>query len=321
MHSRRITRLPLEAFRSLISDELKKRGYSSDVDALFNEIVYRSGLLRIQDDQIEFRIHLLQEYFAGRGAQAAENFGSLVSDEWWRNPIVFYFGDNPTKVADLMRLVESVAGSPFNIVFEAAVTVGLAIQACYLAELDQKVVGLEWVVNAFSGACEEYTGYIEQSRKNFPIFSFITSYLHGRDSVASDQIVDVAKKISNEKPDGIQPDAGPQKTQWEMRMFWALVGLIEAGHLELAEELLRHFRPTDQRLLLAIHLGCIMTAELRISTGEQKKAARRITADIGGRIGPLLQQAAKEFRGTLLEMRQGKVQVLESEVPQDEEVE
>ena len=46
-----------------------------------------------EEEEVAFRHHILQEFFAGRGVAEPGQLAGLVADEWWRKPIIFHFGD------------------------------------------------------------------------------------------------------------------------------------------------------------------------------------------------------------------------------------
>lgn len=102
-------------------------------------------------------------------------------------------------------------------------------------------------------------------------------------------------------------------------MFWLIVGLIESGSLVKADQFLRNFHPSDNKLFLAIHLGCYLITHLRITTKEQKEIASRISDKLAGRIIRLREQLVSELKTELLEMRQGKICAIEDKKPDETE--
>jgi hypothetical protein len=93
----------------------------------------------------------------------------------------------------------------------------------------------------------------------------------------------------------------------DVRQFWVIVGLLESGYVTDAEALLRKYHPSDTRLLLAIHLGCFLIQHVRVSTEEQRKAARRICERVAPYIASLSHEVLKEFKTQLLELRRGEL--------------
>ena len=57
---------------------------------------------------------------------------------------------------------------------------------------------------------------------------------------------------------------------------WLIVGLIEAGHLKEAKELLDTFAPKDNRILFSIYLGAVLHQQVRIASPEEKAVAAAI---------------------------------------------
>ena len=106
MHESRSTNIAISRFEELVSHELRIRGYSANVASILDELVQRSGLFRVLGEQIEFRHHLLQEFFAGRGISSVNFIKQVVIDEWWKRAIVFYFGENPGDVQSLREVLE-----------------------------------------------------------------------------------------------------------------------------------------------------------------------------------------------------------------------
>lgn len=303
MHRNNERVISINGCRTSMADELAKLGYEADLDVLFEEIVHRSGLLRVEDDQLEFRHHLIQEFFAGRGVPSTEFFKTVVADDWWRKPIVFYFGDKPSHHRELADLTRALDGQSPVDVYQAAITIGLAVQACYLSEITERVVLLDWVIKALADTRDDVVTFLTDKEGNPPLTAFILYYLFGRDSVACDFVTKVVEQVKSSSPEG--------SDLHDRRWFWRIIGLIEAGRFDLAEDAVRKFKPIDDRLLLAIHMSCFFISNLRISTNEQKKAAERICSRIEPKIIHLRDQVLKEFKGFLLEMRQGKVAALD----------
>jgi hypothetical protein len=90
MHRERVNAYPLEQFNEIIEGELKGLGYEADIDILSEELVYRSGLLRLDSGEVSFRHFIFQEFFAGRAIQDVTFIKTVCMDEWWRKALVFY---------------------------------------------------------------------------------------------------------------------------------------------------------------------------------------------------------------------------------------
>lgn len=307
MHTDKSTTMPLAECRALIDRELRERGHEADMDILFDEIVYRSGLVRVDDSEVSFRHLLLQEFFAGRAIPSVEFLGSVVTDEWWAKAIVFYFGENPddhSGLAALRQGIDTVIGADL---FQAAITVGLAVQACYLMKVTDKAEALRWVVEMISCPKNECLENFVSTNKGAHTIAVLFYYLYGRDAVASKVIGQVTSQILADTNSAEEENEGH-----DTRLFWCIAGLLESQQLERAEELIKGFRPTDQRLLLALHLGSFYVQQLHVTSAAQKKIAKRICDHLHPQIEHLIPSVTKELKGMLLEVQQGQVRALDA---------
>jgi hypothetical protein len=302
MHWRRTTEISVNAFRLLVERELAARGHETNSDELCDEILNRSGLLRVVGDSIEFRHMMLQEFFAGRGIPSDDLLEKLVFDEWWRRAIVFYFGDRPGSSSSMERVQAAIASTPKQDRFAAAVTLGLAAQASYLIPVKEKLDAFVQVMQDLAGVKEFYYDR-EASISRFPLVHFLTYYIYGRDSVAASLLGqhhgEIMRRWADEEVGAEELDA---------RTFWLIVGLIEAGELHQAAALVKKFHPRDTRLLLGIHLGGVLLQHLRVATKEQRREAERICASVEKKTADLLSQVQKEYKTRLLEVRRGVVE-------------
>lgn len=304
MHLAKVTEIPVTEFRARVAAELRSRGHEADVEQLLDEIVNRSGLLRIVGEQIEFRHLLLQEFYAGRGIPSEELLDSFIFDDWWRRAVVFYFGDRPSNATALARVRDVIGSRSAAERFTAAGTFGLALQACYLVPVTEKLSGLVTVIENLADVKDYVVDKMSGAAK-FPLTGFLSYYLNGRDSVALSLLETAAPELIGNVT---SRDAAPEAN--DLRQFWVIVGLIEAGHVVDAEALVRKFQPSDPRLLLAIHLGCFLIQHVRVSTDEQRKAARRICDRLAESISHLRAGIFQEFKSHLLEMRKGEILAL-----------
>lgn len=304
MHRRESTRISLSEFEAITQTELTIRGHVADIPRLADEMLYRSGLFRVIDGWVEFRHFLIQEFFAGRGAPSLEFLKSVVTEEWWQRAIVFYFGENPSDGKGLDEVRRSLLLHPAKELFQSARTLGLALQACYLVELNDKVEVYRWVVEGLAGAKDSF---VEESSEfqSYPLRTFIFYYLLGRDSVALSVLESRLSEI-------IEPwnEIGLTKAEKDLRMFWVITGLIESGALAKAEELLEDFHPSDDRLLLGIHMECFLIQHLKNGTPEQLRVAKKITDSLDEHILNAKGKLLKELKTQLLELRQGELKEL-----------
>ncbi|MDD5562010.1 MAG: NACHT domain-containing protein [Candidatus Omnitrophica bacterium] len=311
MHDKKEVSINEEDCINVFATELRKRGQKeTDVDRLIHETLYRSGLFRCVEGRVEFRHLLIQEFFAGRGIPCSDIIPMKIKDPWWKRALVFYFGEHPSDNLALEKVIkESSFIDPFE-QFQAAITVGLSLQACYLMETVDKKPLFEWVIVNLSSVNEDVICNDENLKKRFPLMLFIQYYLFGRDSVASDLIKEYISDISsNLLNNNILSN--------DRIKFWLIVGLIESGNLEEAEEYLKDFHPEDKRLLLALHLGCFLIDKLKIFSKEKQNIAGRICNKLADQIAPLRQQVIDEFRTELLEVRKDKLIALEHKAEKD----
>jgi GTPase SAR1 family protein len=306
MHRRQVTNLELKEFQIITERELASRGHKGDTKQILDEVT-RSGLFRILDNRLEFRHLLLQEFFAGRGIPSRDSLEGLISDPWWQRAIVFYFGSNPGDVETIDQIRKRIISRPIMERYQAALTLGLAIQACYLAEVKDKLDAVLWVFDSLTEGKEALSQMVDEGRKNPSLRGFLMYYLFGKESVASDLLRDNVKTIQD-KWKGWTFSSQEQ----DERTFWLIVGLIEIGAVAQAEALLSSFRPTDPKLLLGIHMSCTFVQQLRVSTKQERDISERMCKSIASKVNELRVQLYNEFKADLLEMRKGEIKAIEN---------
>jgi hypothetical protein len=306
MHREKITKIDQKRFDQIVKTELDNRGYAADLTQLRDEMLIRSGLFRVTGDEIEFRHLMIQEFFAGRGIPNAEFLHTVVPDYWWRRAVVFYFGEHPGNAAALSSTITALKALSTPDTYNPALTLGLALQACYLVELKDKIEIYHWVVDGMASAKNEFMKLEEL--KGRELMSFIVYYLMGRDSVALSVLETRLEEILE-----LFSQSGQTPEESEIRMFWVIVGLIECGALEQAESLIRKFRPSDLRLLFGLFMGCYFTQHVRMSTKQQRDTAKRISDYLAGKIGPLRTQLIDELKSDLIELREAITRPVEVE--------
>ncbi len=307
LHAERRTQFARAEFEAFARQMLSEMNRSSDATKMIDEIINRSGLFRDVADSLEFRHHLIQEYFAGRGIASVDQIKVLVADEWWRNAIVFFFGSNPENVHDLL----DVATSASSQAGEAAQTIGLALQTCYLSRLDDRVDVWKWVVDTLAGLTE--TVLSNKDEEKYPIFHFLSHYILSRDAVALSGV---------EKPETGAMDwaiSGNHFTsEPELRRFWAYVALLENGQIGQLLTHLKKFPLENENLNLALTFGCHLAEKVRSIGDEQKAAAHDIRVRLAPKVAVVGQAFAKEYRGQLLEYRRGAIVALDQPEPSSE---
>lgn len=306
MHQHRETQIELQDLRMRIGEELTARGHEASVDVLTEEIVNRSGLFRQNGDLVEFRHHLLQEFFAGRGIRSRSFLESVICDDWWRRSIVFYFGENPSDGHALEAARVSVAERPTPERCTAALTVGLGLQACYLVEVELRIQALAWTVTTLARSQDEFLDFHVKAGRG-PLFSLLGYYLLGRDSVGAQILGLHHDEVGRMATDTDDPGEA------NVAEFWVIVGLIEAGFLNEAEARIARFATEDQRLRYMLFLGCFMLRKLRTTAREDRKTADRIMATLKPHIHGLRKELLREYSSELLELRGHDVVQVDSE--------
>lgn len=311
MHtSRKVTISRIEA-NEIIRDELVQRGHEQDVPSLLDEIFNRSGLFRVVGGNIEFRHHLFQEFFAGRGIAVADTVHQLIYDEWWKRALIFYFGEKADNVSLLSSAAHQTHGLSPMAQLEAATTVGLALQACYLSQVVEKLDLWKWVIKSIE-TCQDPCILDIDPNAEHPLTSFFHYYLYVRDSVSLSHLRNNVSDLLDWCEIQNQDSSNHSSDKF---IFWLITGLIEAGEINAAEKLVQNFRPDDARLIIAIHLGCHLAREVRPLSSGEKASAQRVCNQLDEKVAPYTAQIVKEMGSLLLEMRNGKVEVIENEYP------
>ena len=308
MHQQEKIRITIAEFEEIVVEQLHKRGHRAQIDQILDETLYRSGLFRIVGHNIEFRHHLLQEFFAGRGIPSEDFVKQVVTNEWWKRAIVFYFGERPSEIGILQEVMKTTSEKVGGCLVEAATTIGLALQACYLSEVEKKLEVWKSVATALSIARDMVVENIDKEHR-YPVTSFVHYYLYGRDAVALSNIKDNLEELEHWVADSTLGNMEEQ----EAKLFWFISALIEIGELGLARKLIEQYKPEELRYLLAIHLGCYLTKELRQIEQDGKEDAEEICKRLEKKVEPLRVQLMKEFGSQLLEIRSGQVTALDPE--------
>jgi len=307
MHNHKMVAITSHEAEEIARRELLTRGHDAGVDALLEEIFERSGLFRIIGDRIEFRHHLLQEFFAGRGITTSEFIHTVLSDDWWKRALVFYFGDHPDGIGLLKSSAFSTNGSDPEKLLEAATTVGLALQACYLSPVTEKIEIWKWVVQAL-GLSQEYCLQKVDPTDKYPLTRFFHYYLYSRDSVALSHLKQNSQELCAWAVNQDDTSSGDEE---QKSLFWLAVGLIESGEISEAEKIVKKLSSDDGRYLTAISLGCHLAHEVRPLNSNEKIKAGQICEQIEKKVAPYRQQLINEFGSHLLEMRNGEVSAIE----------
>jgi hypothetical protein len=304
MHRRQATDLPVDEFREMVSTTLRARNLTGEIDILIEEMLIHSGLFRINDKKIEFRHLLLQEFFAGRGIPSVDQLETVISDDWWQRAIVFYFGEHPDDVKGLQSARDAVSPRTDGERYRAAITIGLALQACYLVEIKDKVDVFKWVVQIMARSKKGFLQASEESGAP-PLMAFLWYYIFGRDAVACAIPVESRRELLT----ALCAEALDQDER-DTCEFWSLITTIETEIDDLVEKDIKRFEPTDKRLLFGLYVAVNFIQHLRVASRDEKTIAQRLATRLSDRVAGIIQEFSKQFRSVLLEVRQGKLAAL-----------
>lgn len=308
MHKESKTIISIADFKSSIAQILTERTLSGDTEILYDEIVNRSGLVRVVDDELSFRHLLLQEFFAGKGIPSAEFMRSVLGKNWWMRAIIFYFGSKPSDEAALSTLPTQLDEMDGSDLYQAAITVGLSIQACYLTRTEAKVEVMEWVVHSMAHTFDDVLAWFGEQNPAVDILRTVFYFIYGRDGVSAKVIADLSEKMFAECAN-IEPE---KLTEYQERsLFWCIIGLIGLGEADEAETRLKDFHPKDLRLLVCIVIAAVYLEKVKVSSSAQKKAAHRIADKLRPLTAHLVKNVIKEMKGVLLEVRSDGVKAID----------
>lgn len=299
LHSRHLTQLEISELEHSVRTLLADMGHGAKADDLLKEIL-DSGLISVEGSFASFRHHVFQEYFAGNHLETFADFEQLISDPWWRNAIVFSYGNRPARVDDLLLLRTPISKLRGLRKYDALITVGFALQACFMGPIVQRDEMFEWIITEMGRSLDEILVFVESS-ETYPMSTFIHLFLVGRGAVGSD----LARRFFEKH---VPPEFS------ECTEFWTLVGMMEAGHIEASSERALAFAPSNPRLLLAVDLMCFFIMHIKIASPEEKHIASVLEHSLRPRVQPLVKEIIEEYKGMLLELRQGTVTTVDAPV-------
>lgn len=307
MHRRLVTSLPLTEFTNMLSGALSARGHSAEIDVLLDELLHQSGLFRIIDDAVEFRHLLLQEFFAGRGITSIEGLDSLIHEDWWQRAIVFFFGEHPDDIKGLESARNAMGPKTEPERYRAAITLGIALQACYLVEMKGKVDIYKWVLQVLA---KSKHGFVEGVKHaGAPEFiAFVWYFLFGREAVAcslpSGDRQTILEQLKEQAVDQDEADTCE---------FWELIGSIETAFEETnIEKSIARYNPEDRRLLFGVYLTLRFHEKLRMASVEERRLASRVAGQLQARVMSVAKEFDKQFKSMILEVRGGQVKEIET---------
>lgn len=302
MHFEEITEIHLDDASSFIDQVLRNRGYAENAQFIINEIIERSGLFKKDhNDMLSFRHLLLQEFFAGRGITREVSLLEILSNEWWRRAVVFYFGEESQadNIKELSSITRSMAYENNQQYLDAAYTVGLAIQACYLSEVKEKIQLWKWVVVSLNKFIPEVSVETTLNEK-FPLLNNIFNYLMSKDSVSLSNLKDNWEELIND-------DCWEYEISKEDKLYWLVIALIESGNIQIAELLLKKTVLSDNTKYLSIQMGCMLAHKVRPLSRDEKEAAERICNELDGKVSVYTREIQREQGSLLLEIKKGNI--------------
>lgn len=281
MHQMHQTNISVDHFKDMVYAELKSRGFIEETPTLYEEIVERSGLFRVDSDRIEFRHLLFQEFFAGRAITSSEYIALILEDDWWKLAIVFYFGEHPNDIESLQKLAHSLEKMSANHAFMTATTIGLALQACYFAHVDEKARVCSLLIRAIIEARNnpDFFARIHE----LPFVLLVTCFFIARDSLALSNLTLFVERVHNDLLNAYRDEPTKQE---EVR-FWFIVGLLESGLYDLAHVYIERFRTRadNATFFFALHLELINARIVKVISADAQAQLKELAKLVDSRMG------------------------------------
>ncbi|MBS1723756.1 MAG: NACHT domain-containing protein [Armatimonadetes bacterium] len=297
LHSRHDSRLSKADAEAYIAQVLSGIGKPELTEQAVSAIFERSRLLKQEGDSVMFRHLLFQEYFAGRALRNVGEVRDLLADPWWRHPIMFYFGQDTIKHPEILEIAAvSSADLQDAGAYDAGLTIGLALQAAYFLPLERRKEAYLTVVKRLGAGFDRKLREAEKGK--YPFSLILARFLEALEAVSCSAVRDVG--------------SGSDLSEGEQ--FWIIAGLIDCGDIAEAKDLLRRYKPVDDRRLLALSLASHVVWRLRITNSATKRLAKDLVQYLDPRIVHLKGLVLKEFKGLVMEMRQGQLIVIDAPI-------
>ncbi len=303
MQLRRITEIDEQVAESIIRDKLTATGHSTDSRVMFDEILNRSGLLRKVNNKISFRHHMFQEFFAGRGIENSEFIEEHVSDQWWRRPIVFYFGENPKFVNILTAIVSRQKPDEPKSQFASSCTIALALQACYLSSVDEKITTWKKALVSLAEVKPKFFSD-EDDISNLPLLSDITYYFLCRESISLSNVLD--------QIEGILDWASSQEKSLALLPTLVYLSLMRMGRFDLVSAAQLSYLKTHDAWLAISMIETYEAINYRPLSRYQIDKAKSLRKFIVRNFDPVKHTMANEYH-TFLERYKAKQDQIASE--------
>lgn len=302
LHREKKTSFSFEELNSFVRKCLDEIGQSAEAGEVMAEILPRSELFRAENGIYRFRHHMLQEFFAGRGIPQHEDLGDLIDDDWWQNPIVFYFGDHPELASSIIKTIVENSSEP---TWQSIRTIGLAIQSCYLSKVDDRIDVWKYCVQELYPIFKDRLK--DAQKEKYPNLSFVTDYIITRDSVA----LSVLRASFDAKIVPWLSDSSVDQEELESRRLWAFVALLETGNAQLVLKHLEALPIENRFFLLALHFGAYVASDVRLIEEKEKSSCHSIMHKLDGKVSAVRAEVIREFKGQSLELRKGKISAVD----------
>ena len=246
---RRRQQLSEQDFRTKVAHIIAERGYGSNTQQLYEEIV-QSRLVVCKEGNIQFSHLLLQEFFASKAIPNQRYIKQKIKKYHWSNPIIFYFGANAKDAALLKNFLPSkIANNPFKSM-PSLRTVGMSLQACYLAKAQERLEVWNTLIDILAQHTHTFRRVV--GNELFPISGWFSYYQFMKDAVPLSLLRNntLRMKLCNTWKRQTDSDTGDYT---EERWFWRLTALLENRQLDqIAQEKMYRNIETDD-FLVAFH--------------------------------------------------------------------
>lgn len=306
MHESNITRISKAKAISLVKEKLTDTGYNEDANSIISEIIARSSLLRDYGDELGFRHHMFQEFFAGRAIPSESFIIAKCSNAWWRRAIVFYFGDRPRDASQLTPAVKEISTAQVKEKYSALCTIGLALQACYLSNVTDKISIWKEVVSGLS-VCFADFAEVNDPNNEAPILTKVAHRIQARDSVSLSNIADHEPSIRK------WIEEAPSHKE-DLHEFFILA-LMRIGRFDLVSkaEITASIGDLARKLVFLVETS--EAAKVRPIALEQKKIATSLNNIASEDSDNLFHSVIREFEGQLRKLSNAHRQLTEATTP------
>jgi len=309
MHLNRQSAIARADFESMVHALHSARGLKVDPGAFCEELVSRSGLLLINDDdEYELKHLSLQEYFVGHELDTRpDKFDLMVSrflEPWWMDVIFFACGLRPDSDDYLNCIMEKVSPEgPDNLVF--AIGLGQVTQATYLATQQTKLRAIDSVLDRMIDGWDDFCRFYEsvdwedvELKPKVPHLAWLgvfAAFAEGAlgSVTLSTALSQRAKEIASRSLDDLSP-RDRSRTEWQA--FLLACGSVGADNIEDFATLFSSGIITDPGLLVVGKAYAQLIQKRAWLTEEQKSMSKRLQKRIGSklkRLAPALERLGR----------------------------